>query len=26
LGPADSPYGKGDSAIKIAEIIEEKFT
>ena len=25
-GPAESPYGKGDSAIKIAEIIEKKFT
>jgi UDP-N-acetylglucosamine 2-epimerase (non-hydrolysing) len=25
-GPAESPYGKGDSAIKIAEIIEKKYT
>ena len=25
LGPAESPYGKGDSAIKIAEIIGKRF-
>ena len=24
-GPTQSPYGKGDSAVKIAEIIEKKF-